>query len=44
MLTANTLPEHQDASLRAGADLHMPKPIDAARLFAVLQEVSPAAA
>ena len=40
MLTANTLPEHQHASLEAGADLHMPKPIDASRLFAVLHEMS----
>ena len=40
MLTANTLPEHQAASLAAGADLHMPKPIEAAKLFAVLQNVA----
>ncbi len=40
MLTANALPEHQAASLAAGADLHMPKPIEAAKLFAVLQHVA----
>jgi signal transduction histidine kinase/ActR/RegA family two-component response regulator len=39
MLTANALPEHQAASLAAGADLHMPKPIEAAKLFGVLQKV-----
>jgi|TARA_R100000935_G_scaffold51630_1_gene78355 signal transduction histidine kinase/ActR/RegA family two-component response regulator len=40
MLTANTLPEHQAASLAAGADLHMPKPIEPERLIAVLQSVA----
>ena len=40
MLTANALPEHQAASLAAGADLHMPKPIEAAKLFGVLQSVA----
>ncbi|MDP1875101.1 ATP-binding protein [Phenylobacterium sp.] len=40
MLTANTLPEHQAASLAAGADLHMPKPIEPERLIAVLQRVA----
>ncbi len=40
MLTANALPEHQAASLAAGADLHMPKPIEADKLFAVLRKVS----
>ena len=39
MLTANTLPEHRAASLEAGADLHLPKPIEADRLIAVLQSV-----
>jgi len=39
MLTANTLPEHRAASLEAGADLHLPKPIEAERLIAVLQSV-----
>lgn len=36
MLTANALPEHREASLAAGADLHVPKPIQADRLFAAL--------
>ncbi|MFN3511533.1 MAG: ATP-binding protein [Phenylobacterium sp.] len=40
MLTANALPEHQAASLEAGADLHMTKPIEASKLFAVLREVA----
>ncbi len=40
MLTANTLPEHRAASLEAGADLHMPKPIEPERLIAVLQSVA----
>ncbi|MDX5393576.1 MAG: response regulator, partial [Caulobacteraceae bacterium] len=40
MLTANTLPEHQAASLEAGADMHMPKPIVADRLFEALASVS----
>ncbi|MDZ4317568.1 MAG: ATP-binding protein [Phenylobacterium sp.] len=40
MLTANTLPEHRAASLAAGADLHMPKPIEPERLIAVLQSVA----
>ena len=40
MLTANALPEHRDASLAAGADLHMAKPIEAAKLFGVLQSVA----
>ncbi|MDP1988832.1 ATP-binding protein, partial [Phenylobacterium sp.] len=39
MLTANTLPEHRAASLAAGADLHLAKPIEAERLIAVLQSV-----
>jgi CheY-like chemotaxis protein len=43
MLTANALPEHQAASLAAGADMHMPKPIEARRLFAVLESLSAAA-
>jgi len=37
MLTANALREHQEQSLAAGADLHLPKPIEAARLFAALE-------
>ncbi|MDP2214712.1 ATP-binding protein [Phenylobacterium sp.] len=40
MLTANTLPEHKAASLAAGADLHLPKPIEPERLIAVLQSVA----
>ena len=40
MLTANALPEHEAASLAAGADLHMPKPIEAAKLYGVLQMVA----
>jgi CheY-like chemotaxis protein len=39
MLTANALPEHQAASLAAGADLHMPKPIEVGRLFAILHDI-----
>jgi len=38
MLTANAMREHQDQSLQAGADLHLSKPIEAARLFAALQQ------
>ncbi|HEY9234139.1 MULTISPECIES: hybrid sensor histidine kinase/response regulator [Phenylobacterium] len=40
MLTANALPEHEALSLAAGADLHMPKPIEAPKLFNVLQTVA----
>jgi signal transduction histidine kinase/ActR/RegA family two-component response regulator len=40
MLTANALPEHREASLAAGADLHMTKPIEASKLFGVLQSVA----
>lgn len=40
MLTANALPEHEALSLAAGADLHMPKPIEAPKLFGVLQTVA----
>ena len=40
MLTANALPEHKAASLAAGSDLHMPKPIEAGKLFGVLQAVA----
>ena len=36
MLTANTLPEHIAASLAAGADVHLAKPINAAGLFETL--------
>jgi signal transduction histidine kinase/CheY-like chemotaxis protein len=38
MLTANALRDHQEASLAAGADLHLPKPIEAAKLFAALAQ------
>ena len=38
MLTANAMREHEDLSLAAGADLHLSKPIEAARLFAALQQ------
>ena len=37
MLSANAMAEHQDAALAAGADLHVPKPITAARLLAGIQ-------
>lgn len=40
MLTANALPEHVAASLAAGADLHLDKPITAASLFAAMAEAS----
>ncbi|MFN3932469.1 MAG: ATP-binding protein [Brevundimonas sp.] len=43
MLTANTLPQHVEASLQAGADLHLPKPMSAPALFEALAEVQPAA-
>ncbi|MGC1303461.1 MAG: ATP-binding protein, partial [Caulobacteraceae bacterium] len=33
MLTANTLPEHVNAALAAGADLHLAKPLTAGGLF-----------
>ena len=39
MLTANALPEHVAASLAAGADRHLDKPVTAASLFACLGEV-----
>lgn len=39
MLTANTRPEHLEASLAAGADRHLAKPITAAILFSTLEEV-----
>ncbi|MDO9337990.1 MAG: ATP-binding protein [Caulobacter sp.] len=39
MLTANALPEHVAASLAAGADRHLDKPITAASLFAALTDV-----
>jgi CheY-like chemotaxis protein len=43
MLTANALDEHVRASLAAGADEHLPKPIRAASLFeAMARAMSPA--
>lgn len=39
MLTANTLPQHVQASLHAGADLHLPKPVSAPALFEALGRV-----
>lgn len=39
MLTANTLAEHVAASLDAGADLHLPKPLSAASLMTALSQV-----
>ncbi|MBI1406850.1 MAG: response regulator [Caulobacter sp.] len=39
MLTANALPEHVAASLQAGADRHLDKPITAISLFAAINEV-----
>jgi CheY-like chemotaxis protein len=43
MLTANALPEHQAAARDAGADIHLPKPITAARLFEAISRAEPAA-
>ncbi len=40
MLTANALRDHQEASLAAGADIHLSKPIEAARLFAALDQAA----
>lgn len=39
MLTANTLPQHVKASLEAGADLHLPKPVGATALMEALATV-----
>jgi PAS domain S-box-containing protein len=39
MLTANALPEHTIASIAAGSNKHVEKPITAARLFRALDEV-----
>ncbi|WP_165799213.1 hybrid sensor histidine kinase/response regulator [Caulobacter zeae] len=39
MLTANVMPEHLRASFEAGADRHLGKPIEAARLLAAINEV-----
>lgn len=35
-LSANALPEHVEASMTAGADGHLSKPVSAESLFAVL--------
>ncbi len=40
MLTANTLQEHVDSAVRAGADLHLPKPITASALYQALADIS----
>lgn len=42
MLTANTLPEHIAASLEAGADVHLGKPITPTSLFETLSSLQPA--
>ncbi|MGV9010013.1 ATP-binding protein [Brevundimonas sp.] len=39
MLTANILPQHIAASMDAGADLHLPKPLSAASLVEALSTV-----
>ena len=39
MLTASVLPEHIDASLAAGADHHVSKPISARALLAAVMEI-----
>ncbi|HWW24999.1 MAG TPA: ATP-binding protein [Caulobacter sp.] len=39
MLTANVLPEHLRASFEAGADRHLGKPIEAARLLSAVDDV-----
>ena len=41
MLTANSLPQHIEASLAAGADRHLAKPVTAAALFEALSAVLP---
>ena len=38
-LTANAMPEHAEASTRAGADGHVTKPITAERLLHVVEQV-----
>ncbi|MBU2168822.1 MAG: response regulator [Alphaproteobacteria bacterium] len=40
MLTANSLPEHVEASLAAGADLHLPKPINPQSLIEALGRIT----
>ena len=39
MVTANALPEHRAASLEAGADLFVTKPVDGARLFEAIRQL-----
>jgi PAS domain S-box-containing protein len=39
MVTANALPEHVRASLDAGADRHVPKPVSATNLIATITEL-----
>ena len=39
MLTANSLPQHVEASLAAGADVHLPKPISATALIEALANI-----
>lgn len=39
MLTANTLTQHVEACLEAGADLHLSKPVTAAGLFGALDKL-----
>ena len=42
MLTANSLPQHVEASLAAGADVHLAKPITASALFEALAKAQEA--
>jgi PAS domain S-box-containing protein len=39
MLTANTLPEHVEECLGAGADLHLPKPVTPASILSALSSL-----
>ena len=39
MLTTNNLPQHVEASLNAGADLHLPKPLSVAALVEALSKM-----
>ncbi|GLS01683.1 hypothetical protein GCM10007859_16980 [Brevundimonas denitrificans] len=39
MLTANNLPQHIEASLNAGADLHLPKPLSVSGLLQALSKM-----
>jgi PAS domain S-box-containing protein len=43
MLTANAMGEHAEASLRAGADRHLAKPITSAALLVAIAALTPAA-